>query len=63
MEIDVESGAISRGAVRGEPDPEAGGDVGGVGIGDAVGVGVEVGVEFEVGALESGPDARVSVVD
>ncbi len=57
-EIAVDSGAMSRGAVRGDPDPEAGVDVGGVGVGDAVGV--EVGVD--VGALESGPDARVSVI-
>ena len=49
MEIDVESGAMSRGAVRGDPDPGVGVTGVAVGVGSAVGAGVEVGVAFDVG--------------
>jgi hypothetical protein len=55
--IDVDSGAMSRGAVRGDPG------VGGVGVGvgvEVVGVGVEV--DVDVGSLESDRDAGVSGV-
>ena len=66
MEIDVDSGAMSRGAVRGDPDPPVDVVVVGVGlgVGAVVGVepGVEVGIELGValGLLESDPEARVS---
>ncbi|HTB61103.1 MAG TPA: hypothetical protein VLC06_24710 [Polyangia bacterium] len=67
VEIAVDSGAMSRGAVRGDPEPGSGG----VGVGVAVGVdvGVEVGVavgaevEVGVGTLKSVRDTGASGVD
>jgi hypothetical protein len=57
VELDDDSGAMSRGAVRGEPDPVGGvvdGVEGGIGVGteggDEVGVGVGVGNFGSVGA-------------
>ena len=57
VEIDDDIGAISRGAVRGEPEPVVGvgvGVEGGIGVGaegvDEVGVGVGVGNFGSVGA-------------
>jgi hypothetical protein len=44
MEIAVDSGAMSRGAVRGDPDPGAGVAGVEVGVGSAVGVAFDVGV-------------------
>ncbi len=69
MEIAVDSGAMSRGAVRGDPDPEvgvAGVDVGvGVGVGSAVDVGVGVGVDVgvNVGSFGLEPATGLSGVD
>ncbi len=55
VEIDVDSGEMSRGAVRGEPEPG-----GGVGGGGCSGVGVGVG--DDVGSLGSGGDAGGSCI-
>jgi hypothetical protein len=63
MEMAVDSGAMSRGAVRGDPDPGvgvAGVDVG-VGVGSAVGVGLDVGVN--VGSFGLEPATGLSGVD
>jgi hypothetical protein len=79
VEIEVDSGAMRRGAVRGEPEADPG--VGGVGVDVEVGVdvGVEVGVDVgvdvdadvgfevdvgvDVGTLRSDPGPGPSGVD
>jgi hypothetical protein len=60
VEIDVDSGAMRRGAVRGDGDPATGVVVGGSGVGVGVGAGAEVEVEVDGGTFESDPDDRVS---
>jgi hypothetical protein len=63
VEMDVESGAMRRGAVRGEPDVDPGGVGGCSDVGVEVGVdvvGSEVDVGVEVGTLGSEPAAGLS---